>query len=283
MNRPGYNPTRRSRNIGTAIQGYGQNNRLVIPDIYGGKQDMIEDLDEPNFVEMAIAGELRTFVVERTRDDSIHPCTVDDVATVLGMIEPHHLEDLKLIILRQPTRKQVTISPVWGRLRYFMEIGRHRGAALILEAGASKGSLQRFPRKMHVDDKAELERFRANGQTIIEDRRGISVVLDMHAQREVQLFRTVLHEVGHQVDYLEKVQRPSNDEESDWSELWEQYWQRPSPEREVFAHGFADRNGSALRLAGRIPFPRLDNEERLLGLGLRPSDFHARSGDTNAK
>jgi hypothetical protein len=164
-----------------------------------------------------------------------------------------------------------------------MEIGRHRGAALILEAGESKGSLQRFPRKMNVDDEAELERFRANGQTIIEDRRSISVVLDMPAQREVQLFRTVLHEVGHQVDYLEKVQRPSNDEESDWSELWEQYWQRPSREREVFAHAFADRNGSALRLTGRIPFPRLDNEERLLGLGLRPSDFHARPDDTNAQ
>jgi hypothetical protein len=113
----------------------------------------------------------------------MHPCTVDDVATVLGMIAPQDLEGLKLIIFRQPTRKQATISPVWGRLRYFMEIGRHRGGALILEAGASKGALQRFPRKMHVDDEAELERFRANGQTIVEDRRSISVVLDMTAQR----------------------------------------------------------------------------------------------------
>jgi hypothetical protein len=281
MNRPGYNSTRRNRNIGTAAQGHGQNNQLVIPDIYRGKQDMIEDLDDPNFVEMSVSGELRTFVVERTRNDSMHPCTVDDVAAVLDMIDPDHLEGLKLIILRQPTRKQTTISPVWGRLRYLMEIGRHYGAALILEAGPTKGALQRFPRKMSLDNEAELERFRANGQTIIEDRRIISVVLDMAAQREVQLFRTVLHEVGHLVDYIEKVQRPSVDEESDWSDLWERYWQRPSREREIFAHAFADRTGSALRLACRIPFARLDHEERLLALGLRRSDFHATSHEAN--
>jgi hypothetical protein len=278
MNRPGYNPTRRNRKIGTAAQGHGHNNRLVIPDVYQGKQDMLEDLDSPSFVEIAIAGELRTFVVERTREDSMHPCTVDDVSAVLGMIAPQDLDGLKLIIFRQPTRKQATISPVWGRLRYFMEIGRHRGAALILEAGASKGALQRFPRKMQVDDEAELERFQANGQKIIEDRRSISVVLDMAAQREVQLFRTVLHEVGHQVDYLEKVERPYDVEDSERSDLWERYWQRPSREREVFAHSYADRVGTALRNEGRIPFARIDAEERLLGLGLRPSDFHAASG-----
>jgi hypothetical protein len=60
MNRPGCNPTRRNRKIGTAAQGHGQNNRLVIPDVYQGKQDMIEDLDSPSFVEIAIASELRT-------------------------------------------------------------------------------------------------------------------------------------------------------------------------------------------------------------------------------
>ncbi len=275
MNRPGYNPTRRNRNIGTGAQGHSQNNRLVIPDVYQGRRDMIEDLDSPNFVDMMISGEMRTFVVERTREDSMHPCTVDDVATVLGMIAQRDLEDLKLIIFRQPTRKQAMLSPVWGRLRYYMEIGRHHGAALILEAGESKGTLQRFGRRLHVDDEAELERFRANGQTIIQDKRSISVMLDMAAQREVQLFRTVLHEIGHQVDHLEKVQRPADADEAGWSDLYESYWQRPSREREVFAHGYADRVGATLRLEGRIPFARIDSKERLLALGLRPSDFHA--------
>ena len=31
MNRRGYDPTRRNRNIGTAKAGHGQDNRLVIP------------------------------------------------------------------------------------------------------------------------------------------------------------------------------------------------------------------------------------------------------------
>ncbi len=31
MQRPGWNATRRNRNIGTARQGHGQDNRMVIP------------------------------------------------------------------------------------------------------------------------------------------------------------------------------------------------------------------------------------------------------------
>jgi hypothetical protein len=266
---------RRSRNIGTSAQGHGQDNKLVIPQIYAGRRDMLEDLHNPNFVELTVGGTVRTFIVEQTRDDSAHPCTVDDVARVLDMVTPEDLQGLQLIVFRQPTRKQASLSPVWGRLRYFMEVGRHGGAALFLESGTTKGAVQRFPRNMSVEDEAELDRFRRDGHQIIDDRRSISVVLDMKTQREVQLYRTVLHEVGHHVDYLEKVERMGDD--GDWVELWEQYWQRPARERETFAHSYADRVGTTLRDQGRVPFARLDSEERIIGLGLRSSDF-----DTNS-
>jgi hypothetical protein len=234
---------------------------------------MIKDLDEPVFVELAVGGAVRTFVVERTRDDSAYPCTVDDVARVLDAVDPIDIDGLQLVIFRQPTRKQAVLSPAWGRLRYFMQLGRHRGAALILEAGPTEGLTVRFSRNMDLDDEAELDRFRRDGHQVVEDRRSISVRFDMAAQREVQLYRTVLHEVGHHVDYLEKVQRPSDEGHDDWDALWSRYWQRPSREREVFAHAYAERLGAALRTVGRIPFDRIGDEERIVGLGLRPGDF----------
>jgi len=42
--RPGWNPVRRSRNIGTARQGHGENNRMVIPESWHRSQRFWENL-----------------------------------------------------------------------------------------------------------------------------------------------------------------------------------------------------------------------------------------------
>jgi len=91
--------------------------------------------------------------------------------------------------------------------------------------------------------------------------------------REVQLYRTILHEIGHWVDYLQKVDIPSDRPGADWSELWDRYWQRPTREREAFAHRYADEAGAAHRATGAVPFDRRDDPARMIALGLRPTDF----------
>jgi hypothetical protein len=73
---------------------------------------MCEHLVEPCFVELEVSGRERTFIVERTRDDVAHPCTVDDVAGVLSMVDATHIDGLSIVLFRQPTRKQEVLNPV---------------------------------------------------------------------------------------------------------------------------------------------------------------------------
>ena len=49
--RPGWNPSRRNRNIGTAKSGHGQNNRLVIPARWSDDRVFWEKLRDPIAVE----------------------------------------------------------------------------------------------------------------------------------------------------------------------------------------------------------------------------------------
>lgn len=231
---------------------------------------MLEHLDDPCFVEVELAGCTRVVVVERTRGDSIHAVTVDDLVRLLEHVDPSHIEGLDLFILRQPTRKQETIESVWGRLAYYLEIGRHVGAALVLEAVTSTTRIT-FQRKLSRDRAAELSRLRDEGVEVRTHRRGFEALADVSTERETQLYRTVLHEIGHYVDYIEQVGDDLSLDE--WSAAWDRNWLRPTSEREVFAHAYAHRHASELRDRGLIPFDRLDAVERLIELGLRPSDF----------
>lgn len=241
---------------------------MVVPD----RGSILGHLTDPRFVEVEVAGHTRSFVVERTRPDAMHACTVDDLVQMLESIDPAHLVGLDLFVLRQPTRKEETLAPVWGGLRYYLEIGRHAGGALLLNAISDQTRI-RFDRRMTPDQSAELDRLRTDGADITETNRSFDLTFDPVVARRVQLYRTLLHEIGHWVDYLTKVELPSDLPDGDWAELWDRYWQRPHREREAFAHRYADETGLALVAADKIPFDRRTEPERMLGLGLRPGDF----------
>ena len=201
-----------------------------------------------------IQGRKIHFVVERCREGHEHACTVDDVATMLEFVSGADLQGLQLFVFRQPKHKEELLRGNWGRMAYDTTIGRpqdggpFRGSAVFLEAirtpyrfwlNASLGPL----------GSAELARLREDGHSIT--RRGSRYLIEcgLESVRNTQLYRTVLHEIGHWVDYLEKVERPgkSNTE----------YFNRPSVERERYAHAYADKLGAKLRAAGLIPFDRI--------------------------
>ncbi len=75
MQRPRWDPTRRSRNIGTSAQGHGTDNKMVVPD----RDSILRRLADPRFVEVEVAGAVRSVVVEQTRPEAMHACTVGDV------------------------------------------------------------------------------------------------------------------------------------------------------------------------------------------------------------
>jgi hypothetical protein len=276
--RAGRNPTRRNRNIGTAAGGRGRNNRLVIASRSNGPIWHWRDIGEYRSVKRVVRGRDVTFVVERTNRGCVHACTVEDIAWLLGYIPPEDWEGLGCFVLRQPRRKEAILSAVWGRLAYGGEIGRPQdglfaGPAVFLESTTPDFEFS-LSASMRPDAQAEFERLRRDGHVITRIGRRFAIQCSVDTVRNTQLYRTMLHEIGHWVDWLQKVQRAVpppeiRDDDYFWRErLQHEYDHRPSQERETFANRYADRMWTLLSDSGVIPFARkLDFE------GLDPADF----------
>lgn len=213
-----------------------------------------------------------TIAVEPPNEGWIHCVTPDDIAAVLRLIPSDDLVDLGLVALRQPTRKQELIEPVWGRLRYHVEIGRYAGACVILEA--HRPDIRVTWKRPGIAGRAEIDRLRADGHRVTPVHRNVEVEYDAASIRRTQLYRTLPHEVGHYVDYLTKVERGPDDA---WFRLWERYWSRPSEERETFAHRYADEFRRRHEAAGTLPFPQIADANQMRVDGLDPAWFGLQS------
>jgi hypothetical protein len=234
-------PTRRNRNIGTAKQGHGQDNALVIPARkYPRPSAYFENVGRHATGWREIHGFRVAFLVEETRPECCHACTVDDVAHVLSFVPFADWQGIQLVVLRQPKRKEEILRPAWGRWVPNAEVGRHRGAAIFLDAVELARPL-RWPLSLTPDDEKALERLRADGHAITTTRRHHRIALRLEAVRCTQLYHTLLHEIGHQVD--------SNRDPSAFA--------RKCPdEKERFAHSYAEVMRQKLTAEGWVPFDR---------------------------
>ncbi len=255
--RPGWNPTRRNRNIGTAKAGHGEDNRLVIPGRRNDERMFWAKLTNPIVHTHRIQGRLLTVFVEPPRQGCFHPCSAGDVFRMFGHVPPADWDDLSLVLLRQPKRKEEILSSVWGRLVYWVRVGKCEGPAVVLEA-QDISKPWRWGRSLSLDAAEELERLRDDGHTIRLTRQGYVIDRTPETCRGTQLYRTLLHEIGHWVDYQRCYRRPSREPDADPSALWERHFvQKPPAEREQFAHQYADRLRAELRKSGVMPFDRV--------------------------
>ncbi|MCB9797214.1 MAG: hypothetical protein H6741_31385 [Alphaproteobacteria bacterium] len=270
--RAGWSPTRRNRNIGTAKAGHGQNNAHRIPDTW----DKLywEELGDHRVVERAGL----PLVVCRTLADHVHACTPDDIGHVLGALPRELLEDapgeyrLAAVVLRQPTRREALLEPVWGRQLLFSEAGALQGP-MIQIAAVSVPHVARWPRSLDVEQQREVERLRAEAAELIVERRHVALRFDLAAARRVQLYRTLLHELGHWRQFIMEVALPAGEDWDREHQLSQRYWARPTREREDYAHAFAEQWGAWLRERGVLPFPRRLDKAALEQEGLTVSDF----------
>lgn len=252
--RAGFNPVRRNRNIGTAKAGHGRDNRLVVPSRWSSPARHFEVLGEYEVATRLISGSIISFIVEQTRSHFHHACTIDDIATILGHIPREDMRDLKTFVLRQPKRKEDILQSAWGRLAFEADLGRPQdgggfhGPMVFLHAMDPSGGYWRKTSLGPISGK-ELERVREDGHTVARIKGRFRVDYNVEAIRNTQLYRTIPHEIGHWVDYLEKVVRPADGSAG-------AYWSRPDWEREVAAHRYADATRQRLTAAGIIPFPR---------------------------
>ena len=271
MNRPGYDSTRRNRNIGTAKSGHGKNNRLTIPRGWNDDRVFYEKLKNPVEISIPIGDSLRC-LVEPPLAGFKHACTVDDVIAILRLIPISDLADISMIVLRQPKRKERILSPVWGRLVYWAEIGKLSGPAIYLEAQETSKSMK-WPHSLDPAGMRELECLKMDGHNIQSDSRQHVVATTLDSTRNTQLYRTLPHEVGHYVDFLESVERPGRKPDTVWSALNDKYHRKSTQEKEAFAHRYADEFPGRPEQQALIPFERIFDPSGMRACGLDPNWF----------
>ena len=260
MNNNTWNPIRRNRNIGTSKSGHGKDNKMVIPHKSNNSRNSWEDLTSYHAISRKVNEKEITFLIEPTKENYKYYCTVEDIVYLLKFIPEYEIDLIDLIIFRQPKRKEEILDPVWGRLAYWVRIDKYCGTAIMLEAQDINKKIY-WDKSLKPDELKELERLQQDGFKITGDRRGYIIQKTENAIRETQLYRTLLHEIGHWVHYVSKVIYESivsneypDDENSEI--LNDKYSKIPIMEKEKFANLYADVTKKRLINEGVIPFPR---------------------------
>ncbi len=263
------NPTRRNRNIGTAKSGHGVNNRLTIPERWSDFSIYWERLSSFVPVKRTVNTHSITFLIEPTRPGFFHHCTVDDVQRVLELLPKEYVQYIDLVVFRQPTSKQAKLSPVWGRLGYWSEIGKYSGPGIFIEAQPTNLSMK-WRKHLNPDDIEDLERYRHAGFQIKSHSRGFNISTTPESIRAKQLYYTVPHEIGHYVDYLEFSDKHDC---GDDDRFWELYGAKPKHEKEVFANRYADKFRQDMEGKNLFPFSPMNNKEEIRADNLSPEWF----------
>ncbi|MFD2262257.1 hypothetical protein ACFSM5_05110 [Lacibacterium aquatile] len=255
-----FRPTRRNRNIGTARQGHGQNNRLTIPERWQ-TSNWSTELSGCQQITHTLSGRAIHFFIEPLRPGFQHACTIADVCVILGLLPAEDWEGLNNVIFRQPTRKQTILTPTWGQLRYDATISLTYGTELaegptvIFQATQGRTTLK-WGKSLGPEASLELQRLEEDGHRVERTARFTLIHTTVASVRATQLYRTLPHEIGHWVDYQQKVLRPEAEPGGNFFDLQDLYFARPQSEREAFAHRYADAKRAQLMAAKAIPFER---------------------------
>jgi len=252
-------PTRRNRNIGTAKQGHGANNKLVIPWPAAVMKSFEERLTNYTKHARTINGNRFEFIIEQTRDDSNHSCTINDCAEILRHIPPSDYGRLKLVIFRQPKRKEE-----WGRLVYSYKFEETYQPAIILESINPNKTLK-WPKSQTPDGQKELERLKIDGHEINTTKREHQIRCSQESVRSTQLYRTLPHEIGHYKHFLEMVgeieDSPDTETYEEYEIREEKYHKLSRDIKEKYAHNYADDFKNQMTNIGVLPFERIEDEK----------------------
>lgn len=218
----------------------------------------LEHLSDYRKEKHIINGHEFAFIVEETLQDYEHACSIGDIAYLLRYIPKEDYGEMRYIIFRQPKRKEAKLQPVWGRLAYSFEFENNYYPAIIFEAYPVGGKLN-WSKKLSVNGKEEFSRLQNDGFEFVQSKRCYEVEMSRENVRNTQLYRTLFHEFGHYIHYLDIVEKPASEDEEyeEWEKRFEYYHRSiPSSEKEVFAHTYATKLRDKLLTEGIIPFNR---------------------------
>jgi hypothetical protein len=260
----GWNPSRRNRNIGTSRQGYGKDNRHTIPKGFPDNQVFYENLIGAVAIPRTIGENELTFLVEPTRKGCFHACTVDDICHILEGIPQEFLLYLDLIILRQPTRRQTILHRAWGIHFYYAGPGRYSGTTICLEAQDLSKPL-RWGISLSPEEQKDLKRLEVDGHRITRTKRFYEIEMSEESIRNTQLYGTLLHELGHHVDWLINTAIPilNGVDPKEEDHIISAFHSKPTRDKEVFANEWADGMKTLLASKNVIPFERILNHNQM--------------------
>ena len=254
-NTTGWNPSRRNKKIGTSDQGFKARNDFGIPTSRQDDRLYWQKLRDPVTIPYTIGDHEFAILIEPTDRDHKYYVSVSDLIEVIKCIPEAHRRDIKVFAFRQPKRKEAIFSHAWGRLGYQVYFGKYSGPTVFLEAQPIDLAYK-IKNNIDADFTQELEKLKQEGHQIELTKRHFQIRCPPEAIRNTQLYRTLIHEIGHQVDYFEKVTRPDEEENAD-EDLQERYFSRPAKEKEHFAERYAAEMVLQLRSKNIIPFDPL--------------------------
>ncbi|MBS1502513.1 MAG: hypothetical protein JST32_10655 [Bacteroidetes bacterium] len=176
-----------------------------------------------------------------------------DIEKIIENIPPSDYGSLRLIVLRQPKRKEAIISPVWGRLIYSYEFENDYYPAIIIEAVDYSKKLY-WNKSQSPDDQKEFERLKKDGHKFIDGKKEFIAAFELENVRNTQLYRTLPHEFGHYVQYLRAVEMQEEMDSDKQNKLFDEYLTIPKSEKERYANTYADNLLEVLEREKIIPF-----------------------------
>lgn len=193
------NPVKRNRNIGTKKAGCKRQSEFRLPD--QNYQPFYENIKIQSCCRRTINGKDYHFVIEKLKSGYTYTCSVDEICEVLSHCPAGDLDGLSLIILRQPKKKEEIFSCCWGRIQYFFEYNGKVQPAIIIEAINLSKDIVHKKSALSSFHKKELQLLPTEGHELIEGKRTITIKTSFQSAKNTQLYRTLLHEVGHYVFY----------------------------------------------------------------------------------
>lgn len=238
MQRPGYNPTRRNRKIGTKDHGWRDriDRPFNVPWPIWEWRTPNERWDPDAVTEIEVHGRSVIAVTDSLRKGYTFACSLKDIELVLNALPKQDVEEIGLVALHQFSPKEEIFRSFWGSINYVSNFHGYFGPAIILSSISLVKPWLAWGRHLLPDDQVELDRMRSIGFEIEETKRQYRIYCDPVIVRRSQLLHTLPHEVGHWVDYCKLVVEPakvSDDPDDAEDELFERYFvQRPTKDRE---------------------------------------------------
>jgi len=191
------NPIKRNQNIGTKKSGYKKQSSFDIP--FQNWKPFYENLKIQEQCQREVNGKTFTFIVEKLKSNYIYACSIDEICKVLSYCPSEDLEGLSLVILRQPKKKEEILSPCWGRLIYEFNYQAKLQPAIIIESIDINEDIIIKGTDVSPFLQKEIEQLKNEGHEIKITNKKIIIKNTMQSVKNTQLYRTVLHEVGHYV------------------------------------------------------------------------------------